>query len=131
MRRFIAQNNVVAPLFNPSRFVVPPGVTIEGGVIFDGQVCVEGHVQGEVRCLHAVIAADGFVDGLVVADEVSVEGQVDGAIYATHLHLKADCNVEGEIYHADLTLDRGCYFEGKSRRHEDALQMAPREASSA
>ena len=131
MRRFLAKDNVVAPLFNRSRFVVPPGVTIEGGVNFDGEVRVEGHVQGEVRCLHAVIAPDGLVEGLVAADEVCVEGEVDGAIYATHLHLAAQCNVEGEIFHVDLTLDPGCYFEGKSRRHPNALQLAPREASSA
>ncbi len=131
MRRYLAQDNIVAPLFSPSLFVVAPTVCIAGEISFPGEVRIEGKVQGEVRCQRVIVCHDGTVEGLIVADEVIVEGFVTGSIYATQLALKAECDVEGEIYHAELTLEQGCYFEGKSRRHPHAVLMAPADATSA
>ncbi len=62
--------------------------------------------------------------GAVVADAVTVLGEVTGEIFANHLTLKKASSVAANIFHKHLSLEDGCYFEGKSRRHADPLQLA-------
>lgn len=116
MHIYPAQDNVSVPEFRGDRFVVGPQVRITGSIEFDGDVLVQGRVDGDIRCLSLVIAHEATVEGAVTAGEVIVEGVVTGTIVADRLVLKADSDVEGEIYHGDLLLEQGCYFEGKSRR---------------
>lgn len=108
-----------------SAFVINRGVTIIGALQLDGPVCIEGIIDGEVRCSTLKISERGEVGGLIVADKVVVLGEFSGAIYARELTLGAGCNVEGQIYHKKLVLEEGCYFEGQSRRHGDPLKIAP------
>src|ERR1700741_3691140 len=82
--------------------VINRGVTIVGALALDGQVFIEGAIDGEVRCSHALIAERGEVDGLIVAERVVVLGEFNGAIYARELVLGAGCAVEGQIYHHKL-----------------------------
>jgi len=105
--------------------VVNRGVTIVGSLSLQGDVLIEGAVDGEVWCGALQIAERGAVDGLIVADRVVVLGEFAGQIYANELVLRAGCAVEGQIYHQRLVLEEGCFFEGKSRRHGDPLGIAP------
>jgi cytoskeletal protein CcmA (bactofilin family) len=53
-----------------------------------------------------------------------VLGEVSGEIFANNLTLKSASSVAADIFHKHLSLEDGCYFEGKSRRHADPLQLA-------
>lgn len=105
--------------------VVNRGVAIVGALTVEGDVHVEGTVDGDIRCGSLQIVERGIVEGLIVADRVVVLGEFSGMIYARELVLAAGCAVEGQIYHHTLVLEEGCYFEGKSRRHSDPLLIAP------
>jgi cytoskeletal protein CcmA (bactofilin family) len=105
--------------------VINRGVTIVGALSLEGQVFIEGSIDGEVRCSALQFAERGVVEGLIVADRVVVLGEFSGAIYARELVLGAGCAVEGQIFHHKLVLEEGCYFEGQSRRHGDPLKIAP------
>jgi len=105
--------------------VVSKGVTIVGALSVEGDVLVEGTVDGDVRCTGLQITERGAVEGLIVAESVVILGEFMGLIYARQLFLGAGCSVEGQIFHNRLTLEQGCYFEGKSRRHGDPLLIAP------
>ena len=98
-------------------------VTIIGAIHFDGPVEIAGTVQGEVRCASVNVSKYGTVMGMIVADEVTVSGGFNGSIYANKLVLKTKCDVEGEIYHRQLSLEDGCYFDGKSRPHKQPLDL--------
>ena len=106
-------------------FLVPRDVTIAGTVYFDGPVLVEGTVDGGVRAQTVQVAEKGIVDGVVVGENVVVLGEVNGSIYAKELVLRTASTVEGHIYHEALVLEKGCYFEGSSRRYSNAVSMAP------
>lgn len=99
-------------------------VEIVGAFFCDGDVVLEGKVEGEVRCKTLRVAERGVVDGEIIADRVIVLGEVFGSIHANELILKAACTVEGQIYHRNLVLENGCFFEGKSRRHPNPLHLA-------
>lgn len=101
------------------------GVTIVGSLTIEGQVHVEGVVDGEVRCKALRIGERGLIEGLIVAEKVVVLGEFTGEIYAREIVLGAACAVDGTICHNKLILEKGCYFEGKSRRYGDPLAHAP------
>ena len=105
--------------------VINRGVTIVGSLSLEGEVFIEGTVDGEVWCTGLEIATRGIVDGLIVADRVVVLGEFRGHIYASELVLRMGSSVEGHIFHNKLVLEQGCYFEGKSRRHGNPRQLAP------
>jgi cytoskeletal protein CcmA (bactofilin family) len=113
------------PAATPARpLSISSDVRIVGAVHFDGPVEIEGTIEGEVHCASVKVARYGTVMGKIVADEVTVSGGVSGSIYANRLVLKPDCDVEGEIYHRELSLEQGSYFDGKSRPHKDPLSLA-------
>jgi cytoskeletal protein CcmA (bactofilin family) len=105
--------------------VINRGVTIVGSLSLEGEVFIEGTVDGEVWCTGLEIDTRGIVDGLIVAERVVVLGEFRGHIYANELVLRTGCAVEGQIFHNKLVLEQGCYFEGKSRRHNNPQQLAP------
>jgi cytoskeletal protein CcmA (bactofilin family) len=106
--------------------VFGPEVDIIGSVYVDGRVRLEGSIDGEIRCTALDVSGQAAVRGRVVAETVTVYGTVAaGEIYATTLVLKPGCSVEAEIYHEHLQLEAGSYFDGKSRRVNDPVGMAP------
>lgn len=108
----------------PAGMIVPHTATIEGFLDYDGDIVVEGTVIGNVRCRSLTVKERGQVDGNAVAERVTVLGDVTGAIYANDLVLRTACSVAGDIFHKQLRLEDGCFFEGKSRRHANPMSLA-------
>jgi cytoskeletal protein CcmA (bactofilin family) len=102
---------------------VGPKTSIVGALHFDGVIQLDGQVRGEIRCRSLTISKSGSVDGVIVADTVTVAGEVDGSIYANELVLASTCAVDGLIIHRELSLEPGCYFEGRSRRFPNPLHL--------
>lgn len=103
---------------------IPRTATIEGGIDYPGPLVIEGTVLGDVNCLSLVVAERGVVEGTIKSETVTVIGEVSGEIFANELTLKAACLVNADIVHKKLSLETGSFFEGKSRRHANPLQLA-------
>lgn len=102
---------------------IPRTATIEGGVDYPGPVVIDGTVLGDVNCLSLIVTERGVIEGTIKSEEVTVMGEVTGEIFANQLTLKAACSVNADIVHKRLLLEDGSFFEGKSRRHADPLQL--------
>lgn len=102
---------------------IPGQVVVEGGFRYPGSLVLNGTILGDVWCADLVVTERALVDGTIHANSVTVLGEVSGAIYANHVTLKTACSVTAEIFHGKLSLENGCYFEGKSRRM--AKPMSP------
>lgn len=105
--------------------IIPRKATLEGAVTFPGPVVIDGTVIGDVRCTSVIVSERGIVDGAIWAESVTIMGEVTGEIFAISLILKTACSVTGDIFHKHLALEDGCFFEGKSRRHQEPLNLAP------
>ena len=114
----------VEPRNLATTLTIPRKATVEGGITFPGPVVVDGTVIGDLRCNSVIVSERGIVDGAILADSVIIMGEVTGEIFAVTLTLKAACSVNGDIFHRHLALEDGCYFEGRSRRHEAPLTLA-------
>ena len=108
-----------------STLTIPRRATVEGAINFPGPVVIDGTLVGEVRAASLIISERGSLKGSIWAGSVVVMGEVAGDIYAVTLTLKTACSVQGNIFHRHLELEDGCYFEGKSRRHNEPLALIP------
>lgn len=86
--------------------------TIEGTVDTDGELHIEGRVQGVVKAALCVIGARGIIEGQVEADEIIVRGRIVGPLRAGHVHLEPEASVEGDITCETIAIDNGARLSG-------------------
>jgi cytoskeletal protein CcmA (bactofilin family) len=106
----------------PQTSVIGPDLTIQGSLTSNGQVQVDGEVQGDVFATHVLIGENARITGGIIAQEIVVRGYVMGFVRGHKVMLQATSHVEGDVLHRSLAIEQGAYFEGKSRRSENPLQ---------
>jgi cytoskeletal protein CcmA (bactofilin family) len=96
---------------------------ITGNVSSKGEIHLDGEVNGDVSCVALVLGESAKLEGNVIAEDVVVRGRLTGSIRALRVTLQAMCHVEGDIYHQSIALEQGAFFEGRSCRTEDPMQI--------
>jgi cytoskeletal protein CcmA (bactofilin family) len=96
--------------------IISADMTIRGDLIGAGDVHIDGNVVGRIDCDHLVIAADGSVEGDVVAKAVRISGTLDGSLSAETVTVAASGTVSGEIEYENLVIEAGARVEGHCRR---------------
>ncbi|MCP4330850.1 MAG: polymer-forming cytoskeletal protein [Alphaproteobacteria bacterium] len=95
---------------------VGSGLRVNGDVICDGDIQIEGVIVGDVKSRSLNLGESGEVRGEVVADQVQVGGKVVGQIKARSVNLLQSARVEGDILHETLSVEAGAFIEGAIRR---------------
>jgi cytoskeletal protein CcmA (bactofilin family) len=94
-------------------------LTIIGNLISQGEVQIDGEVQGDVHAATILVGENARITGGLVAEEVVVRGAVMGSVRGKRVLLQSSSKVEGDVFHQQLGIEQGAFFEGKSRRVED------------
>lgn len=94
-------------------------LTIIGNLVSKGEVQIDGEIQGDLHAASIVVGENARITGGVVADDVVVRGTVVGSVRGKRVLLQSNSKVEGDVFHQQLAIEQGAYFEGKSRRVED------------
>ncbi len=94
-------------------------LTIVGNLVSTGEVAIDGELQGDLQAASILIGESARITGGIVGDEVIVRGTVMGSIRGRRVVLQSSSKVEGDIFHSQLAIEQGAFFEGKSRRMED------------
>lgn len=119
-------NNSVAPSRQRRKTAGRPTtiaseVIIEGHLVTNGEIQIDGTINGDVRARVCIVDANGVIHGEVYAEEVLVRGRVIGPIRGIHVHILAGGHVEGDVINETLSVENGAYIDGKIRRSEDPL----------
>ncbi len=99
--------------------VIGPDLIVTGNLETQGELLIDGDVQGDIYANRIVIGQQARVVGELVADEIIIGGMVQGSIRGNSVTFQTASRIEGEVYHRKLAIEQGAYFEGKSRRSED------------
>jgi cytoskeletal protein CcmA (bactofilin family) len=94
--------------------LIAENVSLAGDLASDGDVQLDGAVQGDLRVGHLTIGETGQVEGAITADAVEIRGRVVGTITAKAVRLYPTARVEGDITHLQLAVDAGAQFVGRS-----------------
>ena len=103
--------------------VIGVDLTITGNLQSKGEVQIEGQVQGDLAAARIIVGQSARVTGGIVADDVIVQGTVMGSIRGNRVTLQSSSKVDGDIVHQSLAIEQGAFFEGKSRRTENPMEV--------
>ena len=94
--------------------LIGEGVVIRGDIASQGDLHLDGVVEGDIHVTQLTIGERGGVKGSIRADLVEIRGHVVGTIVAGQVRLCASARVDGDISHAELTVEAGAHFAGRS-----------------
>jgi cytoskeletal protein CcmA (bactofilin family) len=125
-----ATPSVSAPLQNPPKrlggrsaapSIISADLTVTGTLVSNGDIQVDGIVDGDVRSVGLVIGEKAEIHGEVLADDITIRGRVIGRIRARKVLLAATSHVEGDILHEAFAVEAGAFFEGNCRHSDNPL----------
>ncbi len=98
-----------------------PGIRIEGKILGNADVKVEGEVSGEIKLTSSIyIAKNGKVKADIEAVNVYVAGDFTGNISAREfIQVSAGGKAHGEIKAPAISIEKGAKFSGKIEMVEE------------
>ncbi|HIJ38005.1 MAG TPA: polymer-forming cytoskeletal protein [Rhodospirillaceae bacterium] len=120
---FSRHNKPPATRETPS--IIGSNCTLVGDILSQGEVHIDGRVNGDVRCAVLVIGESGFITGEIRAEKVRVLGAVTGQINARAVELAKTARILGDITHESLAVEAGAYVEGRFNRQAEATADQP------
>lgn len=93
---------------------------IIGDIKTDGEVQIDGRLDGNVAASKVTIGEQGAVNGKIVGGIVQVRGKVTGMIDALSIELTETANVQAELVQDKLVIANGAFFDGKCTRKSSA-----------
>jgi cytoskeletal protein CcmA (bactofilin family) len=113
--------------------IIGPGMSVEGDLVTDGTVRIEGSIRGTVRAGKAVVLGqEGEVIGDIVTQDAVIGGRVTGTLVAeSRLELQGTSVVGGEIRARaeHLVLHEGARFNGQIQMLDGSEGVAAPPAS--
>ena len=104
---------------NSAPSILSSDLAITGSIVSEGEIQLDGSVEGDIRAGSITIGEKSVIKGEVVADTIIVRGKVIGKIRGRQIQLAATARVEGDITHSSLSMEIGAFFEGQCRHASD------------
>jgi cytoskeletal protein CcmA (bactofilin family) len=101
--------------------IISADMHIDGNIASDGEVQIDGIIDGDVKASKLSIGETGRVRGAVIADRLMVRGRVIGQLRANFITLTRTARVKGDIFHETLAIEPGAQLEGNCKRIEGAV----------
>ena len=98
-----------------SKTVVAEGCFIHGELTLEGDLHVDGHIDGIIRALGVSIGKTGVFRGEIYAKHMMIAGRVEGKLCSDTLEMLEGCHVVAEAQCRDLVIEKGAKFVGTSR----------------
>ncbi|EKV28367.1 Integral membrane protein CcmA involved in cell shape determination [Caenispirillum salinarum AK4] len=99
--------------------IISADLSITGDLVSQGEIQVDGTIEGDIECRSLVIGVNGSVTGEVTADDVRIHGSVSGQVRAKSVYLASTSHMVGDIIHESLAIEPGAFMEGHCRRLQD------------
>jgi cytoskeletal protein CcmA (bactofilin family) len=113
----------VAARSGPS--IISADVKMVGSIVSQGEIDINGQIEGDVRASALTIGETGAVKGEVIAESVTVRGTVEGRIRGRKVQLCTGAKVRGDIFHASLAIEPNAIFEGAVKHAQDPMAEQP------
>ncbi len=111
-----ASRNAAAGNAGPSLFSADLAIT--GDIVSEGEIQIDGSINGDVKCTNLTIGESGTITGEVHGDTIRIHGRVEGQVYGKTVFLSKTARVIGDISHESLAIEPGAYMEGHCQHVE-------------
>ncbi|MGO2180988.1 MAG: bactofilin family protein [Pseudoalteromonas nigrifaciens] len=118
-------NNASLKRVNHAPSIISEDMRLTGSIISQGEVQLDGRIDGDIKATHIVIGTTGVVEGIVEATSVIVKGKIIGSLNASEVNIKNNAHVHGDIFHDTLSIEAGAIIEGnlKQRFEKENLTL--------
>jgi cytoskeletal protein CcmA (bactofilin family) len=108
----MAKNNIMPDTASPNQ--INAGTTIEGNIVCNGNLRIDGNLTGRIECKgKVVIGSTSRIEGELNCANADIMGSMKGNLYVTEkTSLKSTCVFEGDIYTESLAIEPGAKFNG-------------------
>ena len=96
--------------------IIGAGTTLTGDLFGNGDITVEGTVEGSINCRILTLSGEPTINGSVEADAVHVCGTFNGDVRASRVVLGKKARMTGNLTYEILEVHTGARFEGKAER---------------
>ena len=105
--------------------IISEDASITGSLISQGEIQLDGKVDGDVKVSRLVIGVSGVVEGSVNADSIVIKGKIIGTLNAGEVVIEQTAEVHGDIYQDRLSIAAGAVIEGnlKQRHEAETVQL--------
>ncbi len=95
--------------------LIASGTTLKGDITSNGDIRIDGTLQGNIYCsAKVVIGANGVVEGDVNGQQADVMGKITGTVKVKDiLQLKGNSQVSGNIHAGKLQIEPSASFNGQ------------------
>jgi cytoskeletal protein CcmA (bactofilin family) len=102
--------------------IVSANLRVTGDLESEGDIQIDGHVEGDVRSNSVTVGEHAVVSGAIIAQTVHVAGTVKGQINGKTVELARTAKVTGDIVHESLAIEAGAFIQGLCRHADSAVQ---------
>ncbi len=107
--------------------VIASDVRIVGDIITQGEIQVDGQVDGDITCANLVIGEGARIAGEVTADQVRIHGELAGKINASVVRIAKSARVIGDVAHESLEIEAGAHVEGHCIHRATTPRIEPKQ----
>lgn len=102
--------------------IIAPDVRIVGNVFTNGEVQLDGTVEGDIRAAALTLGETGAVKGTIAADSVTIKGTVEGQIRGRSVRVEKTAKVRGDLCHEIVSVEAGAIVEGNFSHTTNPLE---------
>ncbi|MBV7257865.1 polymer-forming cytoskeletal protein [Pacificimonas sp. WHA3] len=103
--------------------VLGEGVTVTGNIAAQGDLHIEGRVEGDVKCAVLVLGESGHIEGAITAGEARIAGSVSGSISADELTIENSARTSGDISYTRIDMKAGAQTDGRLSHKGTASEL--------
>ena len=108
--------------------IISGSTQIVGDITTDGELQVDGKVEGNIRCHTLIVAESGVVTGKVISESATIHGTLTGTVQSKSVTLSGSARVVGDLTHETLTVEPGAHLKGQCipiEAKKDAIVALP------
>ena len=122
-----ASKSLTVPKITPAGVapsIVSANLRVTGDLESEGDIQIDGHVEGDVRSNSVTVGEHAVVCGAILSQRVHVAGTVKGQINGRTVELARTAKVTGDIVHESLAIEAGAFIQGLCRHADGPSQNA-------
>lgn len=112
---FATKKDDFAPRYDKVDTLIAKGTVIKGNVEADGNIRIEGCIEGEIKTDGDVVLVEtGKVIGNIDSSNAHISGRIEGNVKAkSQVHLTSSSIVDADMEVSSLVVDEGAVFTGR------------------
>jgi len=106
--------------------IIAAGVSVKGDIATDGDLHIDGNVEGDIACGSIVQGADSRIAGTVKAKTARLAGTIEGTVDAPKLTIDRTARISGDVAYTELSIEAGAKVDGRMTHRTDGPEPALR-----